>query len=482
MRLGQTSIVFFVSKVLGSALGFVATIYFARVLGEEILGFYALVLSIVAWLTVLGKVGLSSAITKRISEGDEREAYATAGAITLTAIGIVVAAGVILFQGYVNSYVGRPVASLTAVIIFAAFSSSFVFAALKGYHLVHVYAILSTTRIVARALIQIALVVVGFQLTGLLVGYAAAAVVFTVAGLAILRIRPVWPKKRHFTSLFDFAKFSWLGGMRGKTFDQVDIIVLGFFVQTGLIGVYSVAWSLSKFLDIFSSAVSTTLFPEMSETAAQNDPESIAGLVEDALAFGGLIIVPGFVGGTVLADRIMSIYSDGFVVGEAVLPLLIVALLIYTYNKQLLNVLNAIDRPDLAFRANAVFIATNVILNVVLIWQIGWVGAAIATALSAAVGLVFAFYYANKNVPFSLPYGEIARQWTAALAMGAVVYATRMFGEARWAWVPDYNAVFVISLVSLGATVYFTLLLGISNRFRTTVSNNLPVDLPLIGK
>lgn len=482
MRLGQTSIIFFVSKLLGSALGFIATIYFARVLGEEILGFYALVLSIVAWLTVIGKIGISSAITKRISEGNEREAYATAGAILLGIMGAAIAIGVFLFQGYVNSYVGRPVASLTAVIILAAFSSSFAFAALKGYHLVHVYAILSTTRIVARALIQVALVIVGFQLTGLLVGYAAAAIIFTAAGIAILRIRPVWPQKRHFVDLFDFAKFSWLGGMRSKAFDQVDIIVLGFFVQTGLIGVYSVAWSLSKFLDIFSSAISTTLFPEMSEIATQNDPEAIAGLVEDALAFGGLIIVPGFIGGTVLADRIMNIYGDGFVVGEVILPLLTVALLIYTYNKQLLNVLNAIDRPDLAFRANAMVIITNVAFNVVLISQIGWVGAAIATALSAAVGLAFAFYYANKNIPFSVPFGEIARQWIAALAMGVAVYATRLFGEARWMWIADYNAVFVVGLVSLGATVYFTLLFGISNRFRTTVSNNVPFNVPLVEK
>jgi len=165
-----------------------------------------------------------------------------------------------------------------------------------------------------------------------------------------------------------------------------------------------------------------------------------------------------------------------------VLPILIASLLIYTYNKQLLNVLNAIDRPDLAFRSNAVFIVTNVGLNVTLIWQFGWIGAAVATALSAAVGLVFAFYYAKTHVAFTVPYGEIARQWTAALGMGVVVYAARAFGEARWAWIPDYNAVFVVGLVTLGATVYFLILLLISTKFRTTVANNLPVDVPLLGK
>jgi O-antigen/teichoic acid export membrane protein len=47
MNLGQTSVVYFVSKLLGSVLGFVATIYFARVLGAEVLGQYALVLALI---------------------------------------------------------------------------------------------------------------------------------------------------------------------------------------------------------------------------------------------------------------------------------------------------------------------------------------------------------------------------------------------------------------------------------------------------
>ena len=49
MRLGQTSVIYLVSKLAGSALGFFATIYFTRMLGEEIYGFYAITLALVAW-------------------------------------------------------------------------------------------------------------------------------------------------------------------------------------------------------------------------------------------------------------------------------------------------------------------------------------------------------------------------------------------------------------------------------------------------
>jgi O-antigen/teichoic acid export membrane protein len=323
----------------------------------------------------------------------------------------------------------------------------------------------------------VALVVIGFGLSGMLWGYAIGYVVTATIGLWILGFRPSLPERRHVLSLFDYAKFAWLGSMRSRTFDTVDIAVLGFFVAQGLIGIYAVAWSIGKFLDTFGSAVSSTLFPEMSKIAAENDAGAVAGLTEDAMAYAGLILIPGVIGAAVIGDRILLIYGDAFVAGTDVLVILVVSLLVYTYSKQLLNTLNAIDRPDLAFRANAVFIVSNVILNVILISVYGWVGAAVATALSAAIGLLVAVRYTHKLVPFALPLNEIASQWLAAGTMGLVVYAGRWIEETYQ--LLQYNFVTVLLLVTLGATTYFLTLLTISPHFRTTVERNLPFDLLL---
>ncbi len=480
MRLGQTSAIYFGSKIVSSALGFFVTIYFARVLGAEVLGQYALVLALVTWLGVGGKVGFSRAITKRISEGEEPERYAGAGIVVIGCMMAIIVIVVTVFRRSVNSYVNAPVAEFVVLLLFVTLYKSFVAASLKGNHLVHVYAVLSTGREVTKALAQVAFVaLVGLGLTGMLWGYTIGYIATATIGLYFLGFRPALPGKRHVVSLFEYAKYAWLGSMRGKTFDTVDIAVLGFFVSAGFIGIYSVAWSIGKFLDIFGSAVSNTLFPEMSKVSAEDDVAAVSGLTEDALSYAGLILVPGLVGAIVVGDRLLLIYGESFVAGAEILAILVVALLVYTYKKQLLNTLNAIDRPDLAFRANAVFIVTNVVLNVGLIWQFGWIGAAIATALSAAVGLVFAYRYASSLVPFSLPLKEIARQWIAALGMGAIVYALRGVGEGHW--IADYNAAFVVVLVGIGAAVYFGTLLAISNTFRTTVTNNLPFDLPFVA-
>ena len=481
MRLGQTSAIYTASKFLGSAIGFLATVYFARVLGEDVLGQYALVLALVTWLGIGGKVGFSGAITKRISEGKEPEQFVGAGIVVMGSMMTLVAIFVAIFHEQVNAYVGVPVAEFVILLLFVTLYKSFISSALKGNHLVHVYALLSVLKQGVRALAQVALVaLVGLGLTGMLWGYVVSYLVLATVGLYILGLRPALPSKRHITSLFDYAKFSWLGSMRSRTFDTVDIALLGFFVTQGLIGIYSVAWSLSKFLDIFGSAISSTLFPEMSKLSANDATKAVAGLTEDALSYAGLILIPGLVGALVIGDRLMAIYGESFIIGTEILWILILALLVYTYNKQLLNTLNAIDRPDLAFRSNAVFIVVNVVLNAVLIYLFSWVGAAVATAISAAVGLVVTYTYAKRHVPFGLPLAEIARQWSAALVMGVFVYVIRSTLEDGF--LAEFNAAFVITLVAIGVGIYFLTLFGISSTFRTTIARNLPFEVPFTAE
>ncbi len=480
MRLGQTSFIYLVSKLGASALGFLATIYFTRTLGEEIYGFYAITLALVSWLGIVKSVGFGKAIVKRMSEDEEPEAYLAAGTTIKAVLTAVVIIGVLLFSDAVNAYVGQPVAEFVVLLLIVSIFSGLVNAALKGSHRVHIYAPLSTLKEGGRSVAMIALVILGWELTGMLLGHAIGTAVIALIGLWFVRPSVVVPRWHHVVRLFDFAKYSWLVNMRKKTFSDMDIIVLGIFVPAGLTGIYAVAYTLAKFLDIFGSAIQNTLFPEMSKRSASEDIDMVRTLTNDALAYAGLFLIPGIVGAAILGDRLMLVYGDGFEIGAQVLTILLIGILAYTYNKQLLNTLNAIDRPDLAFRANVVFIGANLVLNVVLVWEIGWYGAAIATASSAAIGLAFGFYYTRQHIGFEIPSGEISRQVFAAILMGGCVYAARAIGEPSP--IATYNEVFVVLLVGFGAGVYFLTLFAISSTFRTTIARNVPFDIPFTAK
>lgn len=472
MKLGQTSVLYTAARFVSSVTGFLSTVYFARKLGDTVLGQYALIFAVVGWFGLVANAGLVKAVTKRISEGEEQSEYFGASLVIAGTVILVAGLVIVLFGGFVDDYVGTSATFLVVFLLVANIGKAPINATLNGKHLVHVNSVLRIVGGFARPGIQIGLVLIGWQLAGMVVGYALGSLLTIVLALYLLDIRPAVPRRRHFRSLFDFAKFSWLGNLSDKFYGTLDITVLGVFVSSGLVGVYSVAWGIVTFLSIFGIAIQKTLFPEMSELSGQGKRKEVADLTETALAYSGLVLIPGLVGSIMLGEQLLRIYGPSFVRGSQVLGVLVAAAIVYTYNKQLLNSLNAIDRPDVAFRSNAVFIGANTVLNVVLIVQYGIVGAAAATLLSAVVGLLVTIYYTTEMLDVTVPVGQIGRQWFAALLMGAVVwFGETTVGSTTLVGIPELT---VVVLAGVGAGVYFVVLLTISSPFRSIVFRNLP--------
>lgn len=475
MRLGRTTAIYVITKFVGNIVAFIALIYFTRTLGEEIYGFYAITLALVSWLGLIKTIGFGKAIIKRMSEGEEPNKYFVAGAMIQGGFTAIIAIGVFIFREQVNAYVGQPVAQFVVLLLVISVLGGLANSGLQGTHRVHVNASLDLVKKVARNLIMIVLVFLGWELSGMLFGHALGAVLISVVGIWIVNPTLTIPRWRHISRLFDFAKYSWLGNMSRKSYKEADIIVLGIFVSPGLVGIYTVAYKLSNLLGIFGYAIQNTMFPELSERSSEDDVEMIRTLTTEALTYAGLFLIPGIAGAAILGDRLMLLFGDGFEIGTQVLTILLIGVLIYTYNNQLLNTLNGIDRPDLAFRVNGIFIIANIVLNVFLVYNIGWVGAALATTISSCIGLVFGLHYAHQLVEFHLPFGEISKQCLAAALMGVFVYVARSVGETSP--IAEYNEVFVVLLVGSGAAIYFLVLVSFSTSFRTTVMNNLPFDL-----
>jgi O-antigen/teichoic acid export membrane protein len=477
MRIGQTSLIVFASKVVGSMAGFVATLYFARYLGAGVLGTYSLALAIVGWAGIVGKVGITGAIGKRMSEGEEADEFFTAGACALFAMLLVVGLIMLAFRGSLEAYVGRSVVAFVLVMMFANMLNGLSGATLTGKHLVHVSGLLTPVQMILKSASQIALVFVGFELAGMLTGYAFGHLLIGVAGLWIAGPSFSLPSRCHFEQIISFAKYAWLGSVERRTTGWADVTVLGLFVASDLIGVYTVAWTISTFLHIFGSAISSATFPEISSVTAEGDHQIAASILEDALRYGGLVLVPGLVGAAVVGPRLLRIYGEEFAIGGTVLTILVAAVLFRSYQEQLVTTLNAADRPDLAFRVNGLSVVANISLNLALVYLYGWIGAATATALASAFRLALSYQYTAALIDFEVPYADIGKQVLAAAVTGVVAFAS-LWVENTYALV-QHNVVVVLVAVGLGAGAYFLVLFGISASFRTTVRNNWPFETPI---
>lgn len=482
MRIGQTSLIVFLAKVFGTAISFVATIIFARILGAEVYGVYAVIIALLAWLKMFGTFGIGTAIKKRISEGEQQNAYFTAGILWVFTLTVVISILLILAEPLVTAYVSgfeqETALSLVGFLILLLvvwLSFSYVAFTLQGQKLVHVAGLLEPVRLGLKSTFQVAFVVLGYGLTGMLFGYALGVAIAALIGLAFVSLRLRRPAQTHLRSLFEYAKYSWLGSLKTQAYQDIDILILGAMVQSSLVGIYAIAWSFTKVLRLFGQAISEAVFPEISRLSAQEGIDATSDYIEDAVAYSGLIVIPGFVGGTILAERLLALYGGEFLQGTEVLWLLLLGVVCFSYMRQFLTAMNALDRPDLAFRVNLIFVAINVVFNIVLIWWLGWVGAAIASFISTLSGMILAHILLRRIISISPPLGEVARQVVAAGFMGAIVLGLDIL--IRRTELIELNVVILFGLVAVGAAVYGLVLLAIAPKFRAIVRRNLPLAL-----
>ncbi|MFB6308025.1 MAG: lipopolysaccharide biosynthesis protein, partial [Haloarculaceae archaeon] len=432
------------------------------------------------WLAIpTNAVGLAT--KKRMSEGESPGRY-FGGGIALNALLALGLAGLVLLGATVLASLpvgDREFVTVVvtydleiAALVVGAGAIRTVLTGLQGQKRVARAGILKAIERSGRTAVQVLLLLVGLGVTGLIVGHAASLLLVAALGLAVSHVRPLLPRPRHLVRLLSYARYAWLSVLRGRVFGWLDTLMLSFFVSATLIGIYEAAWGIASLLAMAGASISNTLFPEVSDLSTQDDYDRIKHYLDEALAFGGIFVVPGLFGAVVIGERILQFYRPEFGQGAGILVVLVTAYVADVYGSQLLSVINAIDSPDVAFRVNTLFIAVNAALNVVLIWQIGWFGAAIATAVSSWLRMLAGYRSLVALVgPLSIPTGAIGREVFAAAVMAGVVVPV--------ADVAPYGRVWTLAIVGLGATVYTLVLLVVSQRIREKFLALVPRSVPV---
>lgn len=461
MKLSTTSLVQFAMKIGVTVAGFVSTIVFARVLGADVLGTYFLAIAVIGWLELASQLGVTTAIQKRVSEQDNPAAYFTAGGLVLGVATVGVTVSLLLARDWIASYIGANIVTFVAVMLLAKVVHSFANAGLRGYHRVSMAATLELITTIARVVLQVALVVAGFELVGMLVGYTVTFGAMGVLGIyLIVSEDPIaQPARRHIASTLNFAKFAWLGSLKSQVSGWMDTLVLGFFVTNGLVGIYNVSWNLAIVLTLASQSLYSALFPALSELDAKDDLGAFSSILDEALRYAGIICFPGIIGLALVSSTVLRVYGTEFTDGAVIAVLIGVFALFSSYQGQFQTALNALNRPGLSFRVNALFVVVNVTGNVVLVATVGWVGAAVATTVSMGVALIYAYILTNRQVDVELPVRDVGHQIAAAVIMGIVVYLV----EYAIASFPYY---FVVVSVGVGVITYSIVLLSISQPVR----------------
>lgn len=477
VRLSKTTLVHVGAQVIISLAGFAATFAIAALEGSAALGQYAIAVSLGGFLLVVPMQATAEAVKKRISEGTDQRAFFGVGLLANGVLAVALAGGV-LAVGVGLRTVDVPSAEIVTVVstydaeiaalVVASAAFRTVRGGLEGTKRVGTSGLLQALDRVLRTGGQVAAILAGYGVAVLVAGHAVAMVAASLVGFWIVGVGAARPTREHARSVYAYAKYAWLGTLRTRVFGWFDTFVLSFFVGASLVGIYEAAWGIAALLGIVSLAIRRTLFPEVSDLSTREDFGRIRSILEDGLAFSGVFAIPGLAGAAVVGQRVLRFYRPEFGRGAGILLLLVTAYLAESYGSQFVSVLNAVDRPSLAYRVNFAFVVVSVVLTVSLTWIFGWYGAATATASASLFRTALGYrVLASEIGSVPLPLGEVGRQVLASAVMAAVVLPLDPALPRGRVW--------TLAVVGVGAVVYVAVLVAVSGRVRGKTRALLPV-------
>ena len=449
MNLARSTLQVFTANSLSKLLGLLGVIYFAQELGSGQLGVFFLFQALLGLLAIPADVGLSQGVAKRLSEGEnEDEVVVTALLLKLFPAGIL-AAMIWVLRNPINAYLETELAAFLIIALFVQEGATLTMQILRGQMRVGTTAFPTLARQLTFVCLGVVLVSLMGRVEGIIYALIAGFVVMILVGTFLSRPRIGYPSLDRGRSIVSFSKYAFVSSVGGYFYQWMDVIVVGYVLSTAEVGVYEVSWRVTTVVMLFSQAIATSVFPQVSQWSAEDASGKIEALLPETIALSLLLVVPAFVGTVLFAEELLGlVFGEEFTAGALVLVILMAEKLLQSVHLVLGRALQGIDYPDLAARAGVIAMALNLVLNVVLVLQYGIVGAAVATVLSFAVNSILHATYLSRFLHVRLPLRHI----------GGIVASAGGMGIVLWIVSRIYDISSIVNLavvVGLGAALYF---------------------------
>lgn len=423
VNLARTTVKIFLANAGRMVISFGGIIFFSRELGAHQIGVFFLFQALLGILAIPADFGIGRGVMKRLSEGQP------SGTVISTAIALKLVPltglclGVLLFQKQINEYLGAELAVYLIAALVVQDAAKLMLRALEGELRVADTALPMLSRQVVFVGVGAALLLTGFGVLSLVYGLLAGLSIMLAWGAYRSSLTVGRPSLSQARSLVDYSKYSFVSSVGGYVYGWMDIAIIGLLLTQSAVGVYEIAWRITAVVMLFSTAISTTLYPQVSKWDAEDATEHIEQILPKAIVVPLFFSIPAFFGTVVLSRDILGlVFGPEYAAGWLVLIVLMSEKSFQSVYTILGRTLQGIDRPDLAAKAITVTIGLNLVLNVVLIWEFGIVGAAVATAAAFAANCVIHYYYTSRFVTIRIPFTRVVGATVAGIGMAFVLW------------------------------------------------------------
>ena len=449
----RQSIISLIWKIALTFIGFLSTMYFAHTVGAGVLGGYFLFMAYFGIINLVSDGGFGGAAIKRISEGEEQDAYFSAFFVLRSFFVTLVIVALLTFREYFVDLNDAGVFNWLLVALIGSLLYGAVNNAIAGRGKIGIQATCGFIREITRILLQVTAVFLGYGVAGLVGGFVAGMIVASMIELRFFDLHLARFGWRHVKSLSTFSFWLFLTSSGAMVYSYADTVMIGYYMNNHDVGVYRVVLQFTSITALATTSLLATLWPKLSRWGKTGEIRQIKESLSRAITYGLLMAAPLCIGGILLGDKLLYyFYGADFAKGYPVLVILFIVQIINVFQSFFLTSLGAMDQQKNAFKVTSVAATANIMLNAALIPVIGIAGAAIATFVTLSLNALLARRVLARTITITLEHKSLMNILKASVVMGLFVGGYRMV-------VPLENVWLALVPVVLGGMVYVVLVL-----------------------
>lgn len=463
----------------GEALlsNFVSIIYFAyasRILTQTEIGIVAGLSMLSSLLITIGVFSLPNAATRYIAEylGKGQKSYSSQVMKKILSIGalsslafpaICIIGSTYLSPIFLGNASYQFLIILIAVDVFAATLSSFAIGSLSGVQKFKEIALTQAISDIARPVLTITLLNLGWRLTGVVIGLILSdslglviLLIFITRALRTLSVEEQLSHGDGVVTLLEMLRYSlplYAADIFGYLSSQADKYVVLVLPGLAELGIYNVAIIAASAVSLASQSLSQTLMPKMAEQYGRLGEDGLRNASRTATRYLALIYIPMAIGCAAIADPILTLFAgSAYAVGSVSLAVILVASALSCLSLVTNGILFSLGSTRIIMESRIIGIVTEVLFSILFIvppLSLGIVGAAIGRGALMVISFSYMVVRLRKIMSFEVDFGALKNAWIASAGMAAGVLLLQFF------WMHNY---LLPLYIIVGAAIYFAIL------------------------
>ncbi len=434
LKTTRGSVSLMAQSALNSALGLVFFILLARLITKPEMGIYTALISTYGVLSVVGVFGLSGAaarfIPELIAEGSSEKA--SSAAITIIKISvissIIASAAYFGLAPYFSSIFAKSVIytdlfRLASIVILTQALSTVVDGLMQGVQEFGVLAVIRVVGQIARIFVTVLLLLIGYGLVAVLIGWAASGISISVLPIPFLR-RRLGLKRDPYPErvILDFSIPLLGANLLLFISSYADVFVTMISSVPAKVGAYNVSITASSMLlNVVIASMTATLLPALSRAYGKGGQRAVEESLRRASRYVALIYIPVGLGFAALSQPIIWLMA-GRSYQEAVFPLAMISISSIASGLvvPITLGLQALGKTATVLRITVVALIVEILVGLVTVPVIGILGASIARSVLFVSTLIYGVFAARTFMRISFDREAV---WKSGLAGGVMAIA-----------------------------------------------------------